>query len=109
MRTGQVVAKQDAKCCGNATKAVELYGKLLDFVKAMLDDSTVRYFIPVVLACTSQKLFIVRGLFEFFWDTTNTFHLPWGEMTMTPLDFSILMGLSFGGVDLPYTSEFEPR
>ena len=38
---------------------------------------------------------VVRALLEYFWDTTNTFHFAWGEMTVTPLDFSMISGLRF--------------
>ncbi|KDP27014.1 hypothetical protein JCGZ_22089 [Jatropha curcas] len=31
---------------------------------------------------------LLGALAERWWDTTNTFHFPWGEMTMTPTDFS---------------------
>lgn len=37
----------------------------------------------------------VLGLMEWFWDATNTFHFPWGEMMITPFDFQMLTGLSF--------------
>ena len=30
-----------------------------------------------------------------FWNTANTFHVPWGEMIITPHDFSVLSGLPF--------------
>ena len=26
---------------------------------------------------------VARALVEYFWDTTNTFHFPWGEMMVT--------------------------
>lgn len=38
-------------------------------------------------------------------DITNTFHFSWGEMTVTLLDFHLLMGLFFFGDDLPMMSE----
>lgn len=46
-----------------------------------------------------------------WWDTTNTFHLPFGEMTLTPLNFYAITGLSVGGkqiqLDLQITSRPE--
>ena len=45
---------------------------------------------------------VVRALVEFFWDTTNTFHFPWGEMTVTPADFSLITGLEFQSTPLPF-------
>ncbi|KDP20646.1 hypothetical protein JCGZ_03753 [Jatropha curcas] len=41
---------------------------------------------------------LLGALAERWWDTTNTFHFSWGEMTMTPVDFSVITGIPF---DLP--------
>ena len=30
-----------------------------------------------------------------WWDTINSFHIPWEEMTITPYDYAILTGLPF--------------
>ena len=35
---------------------------------------------------------LVQALGERWWDTTNTFQLPTGELTITPYDFTILTG-----------------
>lgn len=37
---------------------------------------------------------------ERFWDTMKTFHFPWGEITITPLDFCMLRGVPFSCADL---------
>lgn len=34
------------------------------------------------------------ALSELWWDTTNTFHFSFGEMTLTPKDFTMITGLS---------------
>ena len=39
----------------------------------------------------------IYTLVERWWDTTNTFHMLFGEMMMTPLDFSLLTGIGFSG------------
>ncbi|KDP31672.1 hypothetical protein JCGZ_15275 [Jatropha curcas] len=39
---------------------------------------------------------LLGALAERWWDTTNTFHFSWGEMTMTPTDFSLISGIPFG-------------
>ncbi|KDP35673.1 hypothetical protein JCGZ_09111 [Jatropha curcas] len=39
---------------------------------------------------------LLGALAERWWDTTNTFHFPWGEITMTPTDFSVISGIPFG-------------
>ena len=38
-------------------------------------------------------------------DTIHTFHLPFGEMTITPLDFAAITGLSFFGEPIPLSNE----
>ena len=38
-------------------------------------------------------------LAERWWDTTHTFHFPWGEAGITPLDFTMLTGMSVGAGD----------
>ena len=40
---------------------------------------------------------MLKALAERWWATTNTFHFSFGEMTITPLDFSMLTGLPCGG------------
>ncbi|KDP37638.1 hypothetical protein JCGZ_07838 [Jatropha curcas] len=39
---------------------------------------------------------LLGALAERWWDTTNTFHFSWGELTMTPTDFSVISGIPFG-------------
>src|ERR1043165_1805893 len=39
---------------------------------------------------------LLSALAERWWPTTNTFHFGWGEMTMTPADFSAISGIPFG-------------
>ncbi|KAF9624295.1 hypothetical protein IFM89_009203 [Coptis chinensis] len=39
---------------------------------------------------------LTYALVERWWDTTHSFHFPCGEATITPLDFSMLTGLSIG-------------
>ncbi|KDP30462.1 hypothetical protein JCGZ_17497 [Jatropha curcas] len=39
---------------------------------------------------------LLGALAERWWDTTNTFHFSWGELTMTPADFSMITGIPFG-------------
>lgn len=44
-----------------------------------------------------RSLIILSALAQYWWDTTNTFHFSFGEMTMTPLNFHTLGGLPFEG------------
>ncbi|KDP23206.1 hypothetical protein JCGZ_00323 [Jatropha curcas] len=39
---------------------------------------------------------LLCALAERWWDTTNTFHFSWGELTLTPVDFSLISGIPFG-------------
>ncbi|KDP24762.1 hypothetical protein JCGZ_25422 [Jatropha curcas] len=39
----------------------------------------------------------ILALMERWMDTTHTFHLSFSEMTITPIDFTAIMGLLFGG------------
>ncbi|XP_026442985.1 protein MAIN-LIKE 1-like [Papaver somniferum] len=56
------------------------------------------------LAETSHSM--VDYIVERFWDTTNTFHLPFGEIGFTPLDWVMLTGVTIGdGLEVPYNSE----
>jgi len=43
---------------------------------------------------------VTYGMVERFWDTTNNFHFPFGEMTTIPFDFAMRMGLGFTGEPL---------
>ena len=40
---------------------------------------------------------VTRRIDEIFWDTTDTLHLCFEEMTITPFDFAVLTGLGFSG------------
>lgn len=44
-----------------------------------------------------RSLILLSALAQHWWDTTNTFHFSFREMTMTPLDFYMLDGLPFEG------------
>ena len=39
---------------------------------------------------------LLRALAERWWDTTDTFHFPCGEMTVTPAELTLLTGVRFG-------------
>ena len=44
----------------------------------------------------------MTALVERWMDSTHTFHLPFGEMTIAPLDFAAITGLSFSGLPVPF-------
>ena len=43
------------------------------------------------------SLSFLPSFMRWWWDTTNTFHFPWGEMTITPEYYTALTGLTFIG------------
>jgi hypothetical protein len=48
------------------------------------------------------------ALVERWWDTTHTFHFPWGEAGITPMDFTMLTGMGVGeGEILPFDASLE--
>ena len=46
----------------------------------------------------------ICALIEQWMDTTHTFHLPFGKMTITPLDFAAITDLSFSE-PVPFSGE----
>ena len=48
------------------------------------------------------------NLLEWWWDTTNSFHFPWGEMTITPHDFSMITGLRYTQSLVEWDSSITP-
>ena len=49
------------------------------------------------------------ALLERWWDTTNTFHMAWGEITITPLEFAMITGLPFSERNVTFDSELTWR
>ena len=65
-----------------------------------MDQSGFQHFIPTLAETHNDHAQLV-ALAERWWDTTNTFHLPFGEATLTPLDFAAITGIRVGGDPLP--------
>ena len=59
---------------------------------------------PFILLLTVVRVdrAVLTALAERWWDTTNTFHFQFEEMTVTPLDFAAITGLRVGGEPIPY-------
>lgn len=51
---------------------------------------------------TSSDHVQMTTLIERWWDTTNTLHFPFGEATLTPLDFAAITGIRVGGDRIPF-------
>ncbi|KAF6164552.1 hypothetical protein GIB67_025378 [Kingdonia uniflora] len=50
---------------------------------------------------------LIHALVELWWPSTHTFYFPYGELGVMPLDFVMLMGISFGwGFELPYDDKY---
>jgi len=62
------------------------------------------YAIKRVVDLTDRCL--TRAIVKRFWDTSNTFHLPFEEMTMSPLDLAMLTGVDFPEDLLVYREDF---
>lgn len=60
-------------------------------------------FIPTLIAVNRDHA-VLTALAERWWDTSNNFHFPIGEMTVTPLDFMAITGLRVGGEPIPFDS-----
>ncbi|XP_056686743.1 uncharacterized protein [Spinacia oleracea] len=49
------------------------------------------------------------ALSERWWDTTNTFHMAWGEITITPFEFAKITGLPFSERNVTFDPELTWR
>ena len=45
------------------------------------------------------------SLIDRWMDTTHSFHIPFGEINITPLDFAAITKLSFSGEPIPVSNE----
>ena len=73
---------------------------LLPDVRNIINDAGFKAFFQALwnYVTTEYKNFqLLVALFEWFWDTTCTFHFPGiGEVMLTPYDFSVIIGLKLG-------------
>ena len=91
---------------GSLAHAYKWYSKILPPpVVEMVDRVGFGGFVRLLEKSTND-LVHVYALVERWWDSTNTFHLPFEEMTMTPYDFSMITGLKVDGdrlvMDIPF-------
>lgn len=88
----------------NLPRVGEVYNSLHDDVQTIIRNCRFGPFIEYILSFLRQNILrmLVRAGVSliFFWDTTNTFHFPWGEMTITPFEFGVITGLRMTGRDL---------
>ena len=91
---------------GSFNKVSSYYQGLPPCVKQMV---TEKGFDGIISALTyssyASSQAIICALIERWMDTMHTFHLCLGEMTVTPLDFAAITGLSFFGEPVPFSNE----
>lgn len=93
--------KKYIKGFGGSGKVKSFYNQLPERAKQLVDDTGFKGFIQL-LGKTSNDRMQLTALAERWWDTTNTFHLPFAEATLTPLDFAAITGIRVGGNPIPF-------
>ncbi|MBI1572403.1 hypothetical protein, partial [Escherichia coli] len=68
-----------------------------------MDEASFGVFVQTLTPARNDHAVLV-ALAERWRDTTNTFHLPPGEMIVTPVDFAAITGLRVGGEPIPFDS-----
>ncbi|KAH7844242.1 hypothetical protein Vadar_025942 [Vaccinium darrowii] len=81
---------------GSLAPLAKWYRKLPEVVKDVVHEAGFEHFMKI-LPSFRANIYILYACAERWWDTTNTFQFPFGEMTMTPKDFAMITGLGFGG------------
>ncbi|XP_028055782.1 protein MAIN-LIKE 1-like [Camellia sinensis] len=85
--------------------AREWYAELPEAVRDLVDLAGFGPFYSGISRCPASRT-LMGALVERWWDTTNSFHFfATGDMTMTPFDFAILIGLDAGGWAIPYDKD----
>lgn len=98
-----LVTRVKLKVHGGAGHCLAYYNELPDSVKRLVDAIG---FMQVIRLLSKTKVdhYLLTALTERWWDTTNTFHFGFGEMTIKPLDFAAITGLRVGGDPIPFDS-----
>ena len=60
----------------------------------------------VAMAGMNKSPGVLIALAEHWWDTTHTFHMGIGEITITPTDYAAITGLRFDGDPLVWRDDF---
>ncbi|KAI8524802.1 hypothetical protein RHMOL_Rhmol13G0178000 [Rhododendron molle] len=99
-------AQRDIRGFGGACKSLTLYEGLPQRVRDLVDAAGFGEFIRTLTRSRIDHAVLV-ALAERWRDTTNTLHLPPGEMTVTPTDFAAITGLRVGGEPIPFDSSIQ--
>ena len=92
---------RDLRAFGGACRSLELYLGLPERVRQLVDEAGFGAYVQTLTRARNDHAVLV-ALAERWRDTTNTFHLPPGEMTVTPTDFAAITGLRVGGEPIPF-------
>ncbi|KAI8555090.1 hypothetical protein RHMOL_Rhmol05G0147300 [Rhododendron molle] len=95
--------QRDIRGFGGAYKSLALYVALPTRVRELVDAVGFEEFIRTLTRSRNDHAVLV-ALAERWRDTTNTFHLPIGEMTVMPTDIVAITGLRVGGEPIPFDS-----
>ncbi|KAI8568229.1 hypothetical protein RHMOL_Rhmol02G0182400 [Rhododendron molle] len=96
--------QRDIRGFGRPCSSLALYEGLPPRVRELVDTAGFREFIQTLTVPVRNDHAILVALGERWRDTSNTFHLPPGEMTVTPTDFAAITGLRVGGDPIPFDS-----
>ncbi|XP_043693041.1 protein MAINTENANCE OF MERISTEMS-like [Telopea speciosissima] len=80
---------------GSRSTVLSWYGQLCGAVRQWVVEAGFEDL--ALLQTRSFDMSLAQALAERWWPTTHTYHLPMGEMTITPLCYFLYTGLSFGG------------
>ncbi|KAI8542340.1 hypothetical protein RHMOL_Rhmol08G0131100 [Rhododendron molle] len=96
-------AQRDIRGFGGACRSLVLYEALPQRVRDLVDAAGFGEFIRTLIRSRIDHA-VLLALVERWRDTTNTIHLPPGEMTVTPADFAAIIGLRVGGEPITFDS-----
>ncbi|XP_058216837.1 protein MAINTENANCE OF MERISTEMS-like [Rhododendron vialii] len=99
--TKERARQRDIRGFGGACSSLALYQGLPARVRQLVDEAGFREFIQTHTLPRNDHAVLV-ALAERWRDTTNSFHLLPGEMTVTPADFTAITGLRVGGEPIPF-------
>ncbi|KAI8538200.1 hypothetical protein RHMOL_Rhmol09G0084200 [Rhododendron molle] len=99
--SGWTTRTKDIYGHGGSASSLKYFKELPRRVRELVEEVG---FGPFIQLLTSVRVDCasLTALAERWWDTTNTFHLRFGEMTVTPLDFAAITGLRVGGEPIPF-------
>ncbi|KAI8524754.1 hypothetical protein RHMOL_Rhmol13G0173600 [Rhododendron molle] len=86
---------------GGSGHSLQYFRELPRRVRELVEETGFGPFIQLLTAVRVERV-VMTALAERWWNTTNTFHFRFGEMTVTPLDLAAITGLRVGGEPIPF-------